>query len=194
MSSKKTWANLNDIIRQLLPEDDSDETKLAMAVSEIGTALEEHRTITESAEKLTSKELATLGRALHDVQRCLDNPSISTVEFVANSLDAPLGKLLDPVRQVTAAIREASSPSGRPPKPANVILAYNVARILKEVISIEPALTRISETSTGSQGGAAFNRLLAMVFEVGNIYAPDDLYPLMKKGLELYKNPRGDSQ
>lgn len=191
MSRKKTCADLKDLIRQLLHEEDSDETKLAMAVSEIETALEEHRTTTVSAEKLTSKELTALGRALHDLQRCLDNPSISTVEFVANALDAPLGKLRAPVRRLAAAVEQANSPSGRPPKLANVVLAYKVARILKEVIGIEPALTRVSETSTGNRGGAAFNRLLAMVFEVGNIDAPDDLYPLMKASLKLDQNPRG---
>jgi len=194
MSRKEIWADLKGLIRQLLHEEDNDETKLAMAVSEIETALEEHRTITVSAEKLTSKELTALGRALHDLQRCLDNPSISTVEFVANALDAPLGKLRGPVRRLAAAVEQANSTSGRPPKLANVVLAYKVARILKEVIGIEPALTRVSETTTGSQGGAAFSRLLAMVFEVGNIYAPDDLYPLMKASLKLDQNPRGDFQ
>ena len=194
MSPKKTWADLKDLIRQLLHEEDSVDTKLAIAVSEIETALEEHRTITVSAEKLTSKELTALGRALHDLQRCLDNPSISTVEFVANALDAPLGKLRNPVRRLAAAVEQANSTSGRPPKLANVVLAYKVARTLKEVIGIEPALTRVSETSTGNRGGAAFNRLLAMIFEVGNIHASDDLYPLMKAGIKLKKDPRGDFQ
>lgn len=194
MSRKKTWGDLKGLIRQLLHEADSDETKLAMAVREIETALEDHRTITVSAETLTSKELTALGRALHDLQSCLNNLSINGIAFVADALDAPLGKLRGPVRQVAAAIEQAKSTSGSPPKLANVVLAYSVARILKEVIGIEPALTRVSVTSTGSRGGAAFNRLLDMVFEVGNIYAPDDLYPLMKAGLKLYQNPRGDLQ
>jgi hypothetical protein len=190
MTRKMTWTDVESLIRQHKPT--IDDQTLQSALRELQQALDTHKAVDLGTEKMTSEELRQLGEAFATVQSSLENLTPSGIKFVSGALDGPIGALLSTVRKVNEAIEQAISPRGRPPKLANALLAQEVARILDQVLEIKPALSRAEDRSASNKRGAAFEKLLALILKIGDIYVPEDLYPLMKSGVKLLKNPRGD--
>jgi len=64
------------------------------------------------------------------------------------------------------------------------VLAFDVARAMRDILKIEPAVTRDDGNITGEHGGAAYARLLRATMDVAGI-ALTDILPLLQGGLHL---------
>ena len=73
------------------------------------------------------------------------------------------------------------------------VWAYNVAVVLEDTLKLRPTATRTSNVLVnGSRGGAAYARLLDAARPMVISHSVD-LDRVLKKGLQLLKDPRGDS-
>jgi hypothetical protein len=174
MTGKNTWADVETLVRQLQPT--IDELTLQTAIRELQQALDTHTAVKAASERVSSEELRQLGETFGAVQSLLENLSPGSIKIVGEALGEPIGTLLAPIRKVAMAITETRTMSGRPRNLAGVILSYEVARIMDQLLGIKPALTRAANRSASEKRGAAFERLLALTLEIGDVYVPQDLY------------------
>lgn len=74
------------------------------------------------------------------------------------------------------------------------IFSYQIARILRDTLNIEPTLTRDDpDIITGERKGAAYARVLREALWLAGIEPANDLLELMRHGLRLLNcDPRGD--
>jgi hypothetical protein len=140
-------------------------------------------------------ELQSLQGALEVVQKELEDLSPQAIKAFCSALNAPKG---DAIKDALDAAQTASThAAGMANKPANAarnILAYQVARVMRDILGVAPAATRdITDVSTGARSGAAYGRLLREVLIASGDSPPDDLYPLIVRGLRLLADPYGNN-
>lgn len=170
------------------------------AVSELKAAIENYHRPLAPAVSLQRRELRELERSLEKTVSLVNNLSPQTLNAYCNSswqitslgeIGIPLRKALEVVQH---AIKLANELENKPADTARNFLAYEVAKIMDKRLIFNPAATRdITEHGVvGNRGGAAYARLLRRVLTIAGDTPPDDLYPLIDRGLDILKNPRGD--
>ena len=100
------------------------------------------------------------------------------------------------IAQVYQSIEPAlAALSDQPNKPNDhhlTVWAYEVALVLRDVLEVRPASTRVSNPLvTGTRGGAAYGRLLAASLPLV-VVQHVDVDRLIAAGLKLLKDPAGD--
>lgn len=114
----------------------------------------------------------------------------------ATAYGAPKGKASQQLEEIHRAAAEALETACSQPNKVSdadrAVLASRVASML-ESLGLRVAMTRPSELITGAMGGAAYADLLKAVLTDAKIDSPEDLFPIMKAGKKLSKNPKGDN-
>jgi hypothetical protein len=179
----------------LLPQDPSNTDEVIQGLI---SAIENYHSAIPREISNTRKELRDLVSTFEKAHEQLLNMSPQAIQIYCNALDAPKGQSTAAIHKALTGAKKAmgvtAAMNNREHNSALNILACDVARIMKVVMQIHPALTRdTDENITVSNGGAAYGRLLRKVAIVGQIDLPDDLYPLMSRGIELLNDPYGNN-
>lgn len=179
---------------ELLP---TDEETQVIAVGELTNAIEGYLHQLDASVAEQRSELNALAKALGNASAQLDALSPQSLQLYCNAADAPKGKASLALSEALHAAQNAATNAAKLPNKSSdfpkTVLAYAVARVLRDHIHIKPTLTRDNNhTRVGERGGGAFVRLLRKVLFVAGEEPANDLHPIMKQALELLDNPRGD--
>lgn len=142
------------------------------------------------------KELRALEATLTALAQTLDDLSPQALSIFCKELDGPRGEVSHFVKRIqTVAGRACMTAEEKPDKVRDVarnVLAGQVAMILN-AHGLTAALTRdVDDAITGNRGGAAYARLLRCTLEAVGDKPPADLLQLMRSGIAVSNNPRGD--
>ena len=179
----------------LLPNSD---LKIDRVIEELTCAIEQyHQTLPQEISN-TRRELEAHVSTLQKAHEQLLNMSPQALQIYCNASGTPKGQFTSTLQKALTRGQEVLSVAldmnNREHDYARNVWAYHVARIMRDIMEIFPAGTRDNaENITGTNGGAAYARLLRKVAIVGDIELSNDLYPLMKRALELLKNPHGNN-
>jgi hypothetical protein len=178
---------------------DSTEAR-AEARRELIAAVDAYRAHPQPEVAKTRQALSKLHSALNRaMDRATELPYQAHLLFSREF--GPLGKLQATLRPAAAAAKRATLIANskdlpnRQPDYGRTLLAYDVARILRDRLSIPPRLARddLQKNDEAPRGGAAYARLLRKVFALAKISTVEDLWPDMHSGIQLLRDPRGDN-
>lgn len=178
----------------MLPESEQGKT---LAVRELTEAVDDYRRHLDPEVATQRKELKALANAISDALDKFENLSPQSLRLYCNAANAPKGAVTTPLCEALIAaqiaLTDAITLPNKTPNSTLNVLAYQVARVMRDILGIQPASTRdITEFYVGSLGGGAYTRLLRQVIAIAGESPPKDLYPLVSRALDLIKNPRGD--
>ncbi|PIQ13859.1 MAG: hypothetical protein CO125_04120 [Hydrogenophilales bacterium CG_4_9_14_3_um_filter_59_35] len=181
----------------LLGELTSDSTKRERALAELEVIIDEYRHALPHEVSQTREELNGVLKSLEKSAHNLDKLSPRTVAILCEALDGPRGQVTFALQQAIDATKKAIALAHElPHRRSNshlTVLACQVAQVMRDILEIKASRTRDDPALIdGSRGGGTYARLLRKVIECAGDTPPDDLYPLISKGLELMADPHGD--
>lgn len=167
-----------------------------MALNAITQAVEEFHCHLPPKKKQVRTQLKELATSIESTKNALNSLSPQALMIFCNSFHAPRGLALQFIARLENAALDscnnANKLPNRVPDTARNILAGRVAIIL-DSLGLPTAPTRdTDENITGERGGAAYARLLRATLEMAGDSLPDDPRPLLKTGLSIRDNPKGN--
>ncbi len=146
----------------LLPDSEHDQ---ALAVSGLVVAIENYKRHLDPEVALQRKELEALTNTLEDALAQLANLSPQSLVLYCKAANAPRGKGTSALRELhiiaKLAFDQALQLPNKVPYSSRDILAYQVAKVLRDALHIQPAATRDNiDFHAGARDGAAYARLL----------------------------------
>lgn len=179
----------------LLPDSDLTTDQV---IQELTEAIEEYHKKLPREISDTRKELEALVSTLVKARNQLRDMSPQAIQIYCNVLGTSKGQLTSSILKVLIEAQEAwmvaLNMKDREHDSELNVWAYHVARIMSDIMEIYPAATRDNaENITGTNGGAAYGRLLRKVATVGNIPFPKESYPIMRQALDILDDPQGNN-
>jgi hypothetical protein len=170
--------------------------KQGVALADLLRVIEEFQNHLPPETSQVRRELKELATSTEATKKALNSLSPQALMMFCNAFDAPRGLALQQIAQLEQAALNSSMNAkelpNRVPDIARNILAGRVAIIL-DALGLPTSPTRDSdENITGERGGAAYARLLRATLEMAGDSPPDDLLPLLKTGLVIRDNPKGN--
>jgi hypothetical protein len=191
--AKEVFAALE--AEDLLPISEQDRD---LAVSALAEAIQDYLRHLDPEVAVTRKELSALAKKVESALEQLASLSPQSLTLFCDAANDSRGTSTQRLREILIVTRTALTdaielPNKQPNSPLT-ILAYEVARVMRDILRIRPTLTRDNtEFRVGERGGAAYARLLRKILFVAGEEPADDPLPLLARGLALLENPRGDS-
>ena len=148
------------------------------------------------ASKASRRAVRRVRDKLGALQHAIATLPVVALASLSTALNNPLGAVTVPMQTLADAIEPAlAALSDQPNKPNDhhlTVWAYEVALVLRDVLEVRPASTRVSNPLvTGTRGGAAYGRLLAASLPLV-VVQHVDVDRLIAAGLKLLKDPAGD--
>jgi hypothetical protein len=198
--ARRSFANVDSVLRQLTKSDArrkaarADLDAAIAAYSELAGHLVQERRVSDTRKALV--ELDDAVKATRAVLRSLPLTARTLFLRASREINTPLARTLPPILDgAVVAVRHACGAArGLPDKSPDhtvAILAYDVARIMKDGLRIKPTMTRDDVLATGARGGAAYARLLRAVLAQAGYPAEhvESLSAIMRKGIQLLRSP-----
>jgi len=134
-----------------------------------------------------------LHKSLAAVQKQLSALPLNAFTELVTAYDAPMGRLKEDVAQVVqatdAALKSLKAQPDKAPDIARHIVAFQVARVFRDILQIKPTATRDdAENVTGTRGGAAYATALRATYAIAGL-TQIKLGPLIDVGLALLDDP-----
>jgi hypothetical protein len=189
-------------LRQLLLHlTNNDEEKAAAALQRLSVVANEYRQsffVRESNGRGSRPSVAEARREMKRVsdrvaalRTALQSLPVDAMAAFSKAANEPIGaaqarlaELADVASKATLALK------ARPDKSADahrLVLAYEVAVIVRDVLKLKPASTRESDQITGAGKGAAYSRVLRHTLALAGVYNVD-VPQLIDHGLRLLKD------
>jgi hypothetical protein len=174
-----------------------DQKKCQQALSAFEEIIADYQHAYPPAVSQTRKELKRLISALDECIQILDQFSPQSINLLCDVLGGPRGEVSNHLRyarnMTEKAFESAQKLPGRISDSDLVVLAYRVGHVMREVLKLPVSLTRRTDVNiTGEHGGATYDNILRLVMECAGESPPDDLYPLMKRGVKLLADSFGN--
>ena len=192
-------AKLHELLLEVAPRRGAEEIRVA--IDALLEAAEDYRVtfvrredkhLVPTSISETRAELKTLHAALHQAMGCIEGMSPDAIAIFRNHYD-PIVGLLERLRSsalaAAASVHEANRAPNRTPDNALNVLAYGVARILRDALHVRVSKTLPTPESTGVK--AAYARVLIATASLAGMQQIDTKR-LMREGLKLLDNPHGE--
>lgn len=185
-----------DSLIALIERYEPDKNKRQRALDAFEEIIADYRSAIPPAVSQTRRELKHLVNALDDSINALAQLSPQSLNLFCDALDGPKGATTKELMLVKSVAEKAHAAamalSGTKPNSDINVLAHDVAVVMKTILHMPVSLTRdTDENIKGNHGGATYASILRQVMECAGKSPPDDLFPLIKRGVDLLANPLG---